>query len=168
MSWCVTGNARNVEDLETLQMDCREIWNLDFRIQDLGFWESGLEVSGILHPAQEHVVRERLTEACRELGLCSIAHVRGSGKATVELNSRANAEQAVRAISQITSIAYDHTGHNKKRLRATLSTANAARNFTQVDEVQLSSNKYACSKSSFDNEFKKNYKIMCTQRKAKK
>ena len=84
---------------------------------DSTFSRYSVEVTNLLHRATQQDIQDLLTP--RLAGLCSISYTARSGRCTVELSSRANAEAAVRVINQTRELAYSPQGQNRS-LKAAL------------------------------------------------
>ena len=69
------------------------------------FTRYAVEVTNLVHRATTEQVQELFR---RLVGLCSVSYTPRSGKATVELSSRSNADTAVRLISTMRELAYSH------------------------------------------------------------
>ena len=99
---------------------------------DSGFARYAVEVINIAHRATDEQVHELFT---RLAGFCSISYTPRSGKATVELNSRSNADAAVKVISTMRELVYSPNGQTRT-LKARLQAVNANLNFTQSEAPQ--------------------------------
>ena len=71
------------------------------------FTRYAVEVTNLVHRATAEQVQELFR---RLAGLCSVSYTPRSGKATVELSSRSNAETAVRLINTMRELAYSPSG----------------------------------------------------------
>ena len=96
------------------------------------FTRYAVEVTNLVHRATTEQVQELFR---RLTGLCSVSYTPRSGKATVELSSRSNAETAVRLINTMRELAYSPSGKSWT-LRARMLAINANLSFTQVEPPQ--------------------------------
>ena len=99
---------------------------------DPGFAQYTVEVSNIAY----RTTREDLERVVLPLlhGVCSLAHTKASGKATIEFTSRPHAEAAVRQISQVRHLAYSPQGQNRTLKAQLVGTGSTP--FTQMEEPQ--------------------------------
>ena len=96
------------------------------------FTRYAVEVTNLVHLATTEQVQELFR---RLVGLCSVSYTPRSGKATVELSSRSNADTAVRLISTMRELAYSPSGKSWT-LRARMLAINANLSFTQIEPPQ--------------------------------
>ena len=99
------------------------------------FVRYSVEVSNIRYVA----THDEVTRVMRSLlagSFCSLSYTARSGKAVVEVSSRAAAEAAVRAISACHELAFAPSGQRRTLRAQLMSTANSATHFTQTEEVQ--------------------------------
>ena len=102
---------------------------------DTSFARYSVEVTNLRYMA----THDEVTKVMRSLlagSFCSLSYTQRSGKAIVEVNSRAAAEAAVRTLGASRELAFSPAGQNRTLRAQVLSTASSPQVFTQTEEVQ--------------------------------
>ena len=82
-----------------------------------GYSRYSVEVTNLLHRATQQEIHNLFTPKIS--GICSISYTPRSGKCTIELSSRANADAAVKVIGTIRELAFSPHGQSRT-LKASL------------------------------------------------
>ena len=98
-----------------------------------GYSRYSVEVTNLLHRATQQEIHNLFTPKIS--GICSISYTPRSGKCTIELSSRANADAAVKVIGTIRELAFSPHGQSRT-LKASLQAVNANLSYTQSEAPQ--------------------------------